>query len=141
MCVLRLDPLHENDFWADIYFVPTKCFKLSLVPGSSCFCSGCDICCYFLDLFLLLSVKKYIQESILPNLNFFVFPIFAIKLGHYKALTIFFYAKFIRNKFCLLFEYCLIYYNDTQTFTSQLSRKINNKRLNNKKMKWKKSLF
>jgi hypothetical protein len=25
-------------------------------------------------------------ESILPNFNFFIFPIFAIKLGHFKAI-------------------------------------------------------
>jgi hypothetical protein len=32
------------------------------------------------------------QESILPNFDFFVFPIFAFKLGHFKALTIFSHA-------------------------------------------------
>jgi hypothetical protein len=29
------------------------------------------------------------QESILPNYDFFVFPIFVFKLGHFKAQTIF----------------------------------------------------
>jgi hypothetical protein len=31
-------------------------------------------------------------ESILPNFNFFVFPIFAIKLGPFKTQAIFSYA-------------------------------------------------
>ncbi len=32
-------------------------------------------------------------ESILPNFDFFVFPIFAIKFGHFKVQTIFSYAS------------------------------------------------
>ncbi len=31
-------------------------------------------------------------ESILPNFDFFVFPIFAFKLGHFKVQTILSYA-------------------------------------------------
>jgi hypothetical protein len=31
-------------------------------------------------------------ESILPNFDFFVFPIFALKLGHFKVQTIFSHA-------------------------------------------------
>jgi hypothetical protein len=31
-------------------------------------------------------------ESILPNFKFFIFPIFAFKLGHFKVQTIFSHA-------------------------------------------------
>jgi hypothetical protein len=40
---------------------------------------------FFTDLLLTI-------ESILPNFDFFVFLIFACKLGHFKAQTIFSYA-------------------------------------------------
>ncbi len=33
-----------------------------------------------------------LRESILPNFNFFIFPIFTFKLGHFKVQTIFSYA-------------------------------------------------
>jgi hypothetical protein len=32
------------------------------------------------------------QESILPNFDFFIFPIFAFKLGHFKVQTLFSYV-------------------------------------------------
>ncbi len=32
-----------------------------------------------------------VQESILPNINFFIFEIFAFKLGHFKVQTIFYF--------------------------------------------------
>ncbi len=32
------------------------------------------------------------EESILPNFDFFVFPIFAFKLAHFKLQTIFSYS-------------------------------------------------
>jgi hypothetical protein len=34
-------------------------------------------------------ISIVVQESILPNFDFFVFPIIAFKLGHFKVLTIF----------------------------------------------------
>jgi hypothetical protein len=36
--------------------------------------------------------KGFIQKSILPNFDFFIFLIFAFKLGHFKVQTIFSYA-------------------------------------------------
>ncbi len=35
-----------------------------------------------------LRTMKITPESILPNFDFFVFPIFAFKLGHFKVQTI-----------------------------------------------------
>jgi hypothetical protein len=38
------------------------------------------------------------QDSILPNFDFFVFPIFAFKLGHFKVQTIFSHATNTQDK-------------------------------------------
>ncbi len=39
-----------------------------------------------------------LQESILPNFEFFVFPILAFKVGHFKAQTIFSYTLKLNNE-------------------------------------------
>jgi hypothetical protein len=41
---------------------------------------------------LTVSIEIVTQESILPDFDILIFPIFAIKLGHFKVQTIFSYA-------------------------------------------------
>ncbi len=40
----------------------------------------------------LKALLDWALESVLPNFDFFVFPIFAIMLGYFKVQTIFSYA-------------------------------------------------
>jgi hypothetical protein len=37
-------------------------------------------------------MRFFVLKSFLPNFDFFIFPIFAFKLGHFKERTIFSYA-------------------------------------------------
>ncbi len=45
---------------------------------------------------MLKKSPNLVQESILPNYDFFAFPIFAIKLGHFKVHTIFFVLQTLK---------------------------------------------